>query len=81
VATAVLAPSLQAGVDRFARSLIVPSRLLALHPRKRGGSGNAAALAPAITLEVLSAFEGFTEDFFATVLTCRAKALRKSSRR
>ncbi|WP_405733337.1 hypothetical protein OG885_19840 [Streptomyces sp. NBC_00028] len=68
MATAVLAPSLQASVDRFARSLIVPSRLLALHPRKRGGAGNAAALAPAITLGILSAFEGFAEDFFATVL-------------
>lgn len=68
MATAVLAPSLQSSVDRYARSLIVPSRLLALHPRKQGGAGNAAALAPAITLGVLSAFEGFTEDFFATVL-------------
>jgi hypothetical protein len=68
MATAVLAPSLQASVDRFARSLIVPSRLLALHPRKQGGAGDAAALAPAITLGVLSAFEGFVEDFFATVL-------------
>lgn len=68
MATAVLAPSLQSSVDRFARSLIVPSRLLALHPRKRGHAGNAAALAPAITLGVLSAFEGFAEDYFATVL-------------
>ncbi|OKJ92707.1 hypothetical protein AMK26_34475 [Streptomyces sp. CB03234] len=65
---AVLAPSIQLSVDRFARSLIVPSRLLALHPRKRGHAGNAAALAPAITLGVLSAFEGFAEDYFATVL-------------
>lgn len=68
MATALLAPNLQASVDRFARSLIVPSRLLALHPRKRGGAGNAAALAPAITQCMVSAFEGFIEDFFATVL-------------
>ncbi|MFI1381807.1 hypothetical protein [Embleya sp. NPDC020886] len=68
MATAVLAPSLQASVDRFARSLIIPSRLLALHPRKQGHPGNAAALAPAVTQGVLSAFEGFSEDFFATVL-------------
>jgi hypothetical protein len=69
MATAVLAPNLQSSVDRFARSLTVPSRLLALHPRKQGGAGNAAALgAPAIVQCVVSAFEGFVEDFFATVL-------------
>ncbi|MFE6859008.1 hypothetical protein [Nocardia sp. NPDC057668] len=55
-------------MDRYARALIVPSRLLALHPRKAGGPGNAAALAPAITLGVISAFEGFVEDFVATAL-------------
>ncbi|MEV3860039.1 hypothetical protein AB0J38_37745 [Streptomyces sp. NPDC050095] len=64
----VLAPTLQSSVDRFARSLIVPSRLQALHPRKRGGAGDAAALAPAIAQGIVSAFEGFAEDFFATVL-------------
>ncbi|WP_033821821.1 hypothetical protein [Kitasatospora sp. MBT63] len=68
MASAVLAPSLQSTADRFARSLIVPSRLMKLHPRKQGSPGDAAALAPAITLGVLSAFEGFVEDFFATVL-------------
>jgi len=68
MANAVLAPDLQSSVDRFARSLTVPSRLLALHPRKQGGSGNAAALAPAITQCVIPAYEGFVEDFFATVL-------------
>jgi hypothetical protein len=66
--TALLTPNLQDSVDRFARSLTVPYRLLALHPRKRGGSGNAAALAPAITQCVVAAYEGFVEDFFATVL-------------
>lgn len=68
MATAVLVPDLQSSVDRFARSLTVPSRLLAMHPRKQGGAGNAAALAPAITQCVIPAFEGFVEDFFATVL-------------
>jgi hypothetical protein len=68
MATALLAPELQSCVGRFARSLIVPSRLLTLHPRKQGHPGNAAALAPAITLGVISAFEGFTEDFLATAL-------------
>lgn len=45
-----------------------PPRLLALDPRKRGRSGNAAALAPAIVQCAVSSFEGFAEDFFATVL-------------
>ncbi|WP_020636214.1 hypothetical protein [Amycolatopsis alba] len=46
----------------------MPSKLMALHPRKRGNPGNAGALAPAISLGVISAFEGFTEDFLATAL-------------
>jgi hypothetical protein len=66
--SAVLAPSLQASVERFGPALKVPSGLLALHPRRPGNPGNAAALAPAITLGVLSAFEGFAEDFMATAL-------------
>ena len=81
VATAILAPSLQSSVDRFARSLIVPSRLLALHPRKRGHAGNAAALAPAITLGVLSAFEGFAEDFFATALYLQGQSFAQIARK
>ncbi|OZM70397.1 hypothetical protein CFN78_25630 [Amycolatopsis antarctica] len=58
---------MQTCVDRFARALFTPSKLMALHPRKQGHPGNAAALAPAITLGVISAFEGFVEDFLATV--------------
>ncbi|MFJ1796791.1 hypothetical protein [Kitasatospora griseola] len=81
MATAVLAPSLQGSVDRFARSLIVPSRLLALHPRKRGNSGNAAALAPAISQGVLSAFEGFAEDFFATVFYLQGQSFAQIVRK
>jgi hypothetical protein len=61
-----LAPQLQTCVDRFAKSLVVPSKLMALHPRKQGNPGNAVALAPAILLGIISAFEGFVEDFLAT---------------
>jgi hypothetical protein len=66
--TGTAAPSLQLAVDRFARALKVPSKLLALHPHGIGNPGHAAALSPAITLGVLSAFEGFAEDFTATAL-------------
>ncbi|MEU0886245.1 hypothetical protein ABZ345_47395 [Lentzea sp. NPDC005914] len=66
VATATLAPQLPTCLDRFARSLVVPSKLMALHPRRQGNPGNAVALAPAIALGIISAFEGFTEDFLAT---------------
>ncbi|WP_371795084.1 hypothetical protein [Streptomyces sp. NBC_01718] len=81
MATAVLAPTLQASVDRFARSLIVPSRLQALHPRKPGGAGNAAALSPAIAQGVLSAFEGFAEDFFATVLYLQGQSFAQIAKK
>ncbi len=57
--------SLQDPVTRFAKALTVPRRLLALHPRKRGNPGDAAALAPAITLGVIAAYEGFVEEFVA----------------
>lgn len=67
----MLAPSLQESVDRFARALEVPQRLAALHPRKQGASGNYAALAPAVALGVIAAFEGFVEDFLATILYLR----------
>jgi hypothetical protein len=81
MATAVLSPDLQSSVDRFARSLIVPSRLLALHPRRQGHAGNAAALAPAITLGVLSAFEGFAEDYFATALYLRNQSFAQIAKK
>lgn len=60
--------TLQLAVDRFARALKVPSKLLALHPHGKGNPGHAAALSPAIALGVLSAFEGFAEDYTATAL-------------
>jgi len=63
-----IGPTLQKSVDRLGRALEVPYRLYLLHPRKQGHPGNYAALAPAITLGVISAFEGFVEDFLATAL-------------
>lgn len=58
-------PSLQEAVDRYATSLAVPQKLVKLHPRKRGNPGNAVALAPAIVLTSISAYEGFVEEFLA----------------
>lgn len=78
--TAALVPSLQLSVDRFARSLSVPSRLLQLHPRRRGNPGNHGALAPAIALGAISAFEGFAEDFFATAFYLQGPASLRSRR-
>ena len=63
--------TLQDCVSRFARSLTVSEKLLGLHPRGVGNPGKHAALAPAITLGVLSAFEGFAEDFTAMALYLR----------
>jgi len=77
----VLPASLQASVERFARPLEVPSRLIKLHPRRRGNPGNAAALAPAITLGVTSAFEGFAEDFLAVVLSLRGQSFGQIAKR
>lgn len=65
MARALLDVSLQEPLNRFAKALTVPRSLLALHPRRQGYSGDAAALAPAITLGVISAFEGFVEEFIA----------------
>lgn len=61
-------PTLQDSVERYSRSLEVSQRLIALHPHEAGGSGNHAALAPAVTLSVTAAFEGFVEEFLAAVL-------------
>jgi hypothetical protein len=62
---------LQDSVVRLARSLEVPQRLLRLHPRRVGHAGNYAALPPAVVLGIVSAFEGFAEDFMATALYAR----------
>lgn len=72
---AVLPVTLQDSVDRFGRSLEVPQRLISLHPRKLGYSGNYAALPPAVVIGVISAFEGFAEDFLAIALHLRGYGL------
>lgn len=74
-------PSLQGCVERFGRSLTVPKKLLALHPRGRGAPGNAAALSPAILMGVLAAFEGFAEDFTATALYLNGDGFGQISRK
>lgn len=68
IGTVVTPPSLQSAVDRFTQSLATPHKLLQLHPRAQGHPGNAAALAPAIVLGTIAAFEGFAEDFTAIAL-------------
>lgn len=64
-------PSLQEAVNRYATSLAVPASLEKLHPRNRGNPGNAGALAPAMVLTSVSAFEGFAEEFVATIAAHR----------
>ncbi|SMD14686.1 hypothetical protein [Kibdelosporangium aridum] len=71
----LFSPTLQSSVDKFGRSLEVSQRLANLHPRKAGGSGDYAALAPAVTLAVIAAFEGFVEDFLATALYLQGHGL------
>jgi hypothetical protein len=71
---------LQESIDRFGRSLEVPQRLVSLHPRKLGYSGNFAALPPAVVLGIVSAFEGFVEDFLATALYLRGYGLGQIAR-
>ncbi|WP_147315758.1 hypothetical protein [Asanoa ferruginea] len=73
--------ALQDSVHRFARSLEVPRRLASLHPRTAGNAGNYSALPPAIVLGVISAFEGFVEDFLATALHQRGYGLGQIAKR
>lgn len=79
--TGAIAVDLQSPVDRFSRSLEIPQRLIALHPRAVGGSGNAAALAPAATLSVIAAFEGFVEEFLATLLYLQGNGLAQIAKK
>ncbi len=67
----LVAPPLQVTVDRFVGALGGPRKLLGLHPRRKGNSGNYAALNPAIVLGCISAFEGFVEEFIAIGLAKR----------
>ncbi|MEV4617705.1 hypothetical protein AB0J74_03180 [Asanoa sp. NPDC049573] len=73
--------ALQDSVHRFARSLEVPRRLASLHPRTPGNAGNFSALPPAVVLGVISAFEGFVEDFLATALHQRGYGLGQIAKR
>ncbi len=64
---------LQTCVTKFGASLGTPRRLLALAPAARGNPGNAGALNPAVVLTTISAFEGFAEDYLATVLAIQGQ--------
>lgn len=59
---------LQNSVDRYHRALTMPKRLVGLHPGRIGHSGNASAIAPAVVLMSISAFEGFVEDITAAAM-------------
>ena len=61
-------PPLQSTVNRYAKSLAVPHGLQQLHERKKHRPAQPQlALAPAIVLTSVSAFEGFLEEFNAVV--------------
>ncbi|KAA0021559.1 hypothetical protein [Antrihabitans cavernicola] len=66
-------PALQTAVDRYSNALAVPTMLEKLHPRKQGNPGNAGALAPAIVLTSISAYEGFAEEFLAILAAHRGQ--------
>lgn len=72
--------SFQSTVTKFAAALGTPHRLLKLAPKKAGHPGNAAALSPAIVLTTISAFEGFAEDYLATVLANQGEGLAQIAR-
>ena len=59
---------LQVPVDRYLKALTMPQRLIGLHGGRVGHSGNASAIAPAVVLMSISAFEGFVEDVTATAM-------------
>jgi len=69
-APAMLCPvgELQSPVDRYLKALTMPQRLIGLHSGRVGHSGNASAIAPAVVLMSISAFEGFVEDATATAM-------------
>lgn len=49
----------------------MPERLVGLHIPKKGNTGKRSALAPAVVLMSISAFEGFVEDAMATAMVIR----------
>lgn len=70
-----LGTDLQGPVTKFASALGTPDRLYKMAPKSPGNPGNAAALSPAIVLTTIAAFEGFAEDFVATVLALQGYGL------
>ncbi|WP_146169490.1 hypothetical protein [Actinoplanes italicus] len=73
--------NLQEAVNKYARSLEVPQRLIQLHPRTPGNAGNFSALPPAVVLGVIAAFEGFVEEFLALSLHARGYGLAQIAKR
>jgi hypothetical protein len=67
-------PNLQEPVNRYKRALTIPRRLIALHPARVGNPGDAAALANAVLLTSISAFEGFVEDFTAAAMVLEGES-------
>lgn len=65
------APPLQTAVDRYGLTLRTARMLEALHPRKQGNPGNAAAIAPAMVLTGMAAFESFVEELLAVAAAHR----------
>jgi len=70
-----LGSDLQRPVTKLASALGTPYRLLTLAPKSGGHPGNAVAISPAIILTTIAAFEGFAEDFLATVLAIQGYGL------
>ena len=61
-------PALQDAVKRYKKALSIPESLIQLHPGGPGNAGDAAAIAPAVVLMSISAFEGFVEDVTASAM-------------
>jgi hypothetical protein len=71
---------LQDAVTRYKRALSIPARLIELHPGTAGNSGPAAAIAPALVLMSISAFEGFIEDVTASALVLQGDSYSRIAR-
>jgi hypothetical protein len=61
-------PPIQDAVTRYKKALSIPEKLIQLHPGTVGAPGAAGAIAPAVVLMSISAFEGFIEDVTAAAL-------------
>jgi len=69
--------TIQLAVDRYKNALSIPKRLIELHPGTRGHPGPVSAIAPAVVLISISAFEGFIEDVVATVLQAQGESFAR----